>query len=266
MGSRPLRIQKTDGSLRLILEMMTAIIVFFLLHCYASVFAQSFFLHRYMAHGMFRMNLDWERFFYLFTFLAQGSSFLHPKSYAALHAEHHKHSDTPEDPHSPHFFKDVWAMMRNTAHVYSEFKSGKRKSNSAYIENLPTWDFVDRLGNRLIVRLVFCVFYALFYANFAPSYWWFLLLPIHFLMGPIHGALVNWCGHKYGYVNYRIKDCSRNTFVWDLLLAGETFQNNHHRFPKAANFASKWFEFDPVYPVIRLMHFLKIIKINHSSL
>ena len=113
---------------------MLVIVSFFIIHWYASVFAQSFFLHRYMAHRMFTMNPFWERFFYLFTFLAQGSSFLHPKSYAQLHLEHHKHSDTEEDPHSPHFWKDVFSMMVNTGRVYMDFKTGKRESTSPYIE------------------------------------------------------------------------------------------------------------------------------------
>ena len=44
--------------------------------------------------------------------------------------------------------------------------------------------------------------YTAFYVAFAPHWSLFLLLPVHFLMGPIHGAIVNWCGHKYGYRNF----------------------------------------------------------------
>ena len=141
----------------------------FIIHWYASVFAQSFFLHRYMAHRMFTMNPFWERFFYLFTFLAQGSSFLHPKSYAQLHLEHHNHSDTEEDPHSPHFWKDVFSMMVNTGRVYMDFKTGKRESTSPYIERMPTWNLVDRLGDNHLVRLAFCAAYVGIYWAFAPT-------------------------------------------------------------------------------------------------
>lgn len=240
---------------------MTAIIIFFVLHWYASVIAQSFFLHRYMAHSMFRMSPFWEKFFYLFTFVAQGSSFLHPKSYAALHMEHHKHSDTEEDPHSPHFFSDVWGMMKNTARVYHEFKTGQRESSSPSIRALPTWPLVDRLGNSIFVRLGFCALYILFYYYFAPSPIWYLLLPFHFLMGPVHGAFVNWCGHKYGYRNHNTPDQSKNTFAWDLLFVGETFQNNHHRFPNRANFANRWYEWDVLYPFILVLDKLRIIRL-----
>ena len=61
-----------------------AIAIFFVGHWWLSVFSQTFFLHRYGAHRMFTMSKGWERFFYLFTYLTQGSSFLVPKGYAVL--------------------------------------------------------------------------------------------------------------------------------------------------------------------------------------
>ena len=57
-------------------------------------------------------------------------------------------------------------------------------------------------------------------------------------------------------------DKSKNTFFWDLLLLGELFQNNHHKYQNSPNFAKKWFEFDPSYPIIKLMHHLHIIRLR----
>ncbi|MFW1410844.1 hypothetical protein ACEWAY_23205, partial [Vibrio parahaemolyticus] len=79
-----------------------------------------------------------------------------------------------------------------------------------------------------VTRILFMLGYVTFYYFFAPNYWWYLLLPIHFLMGPIQGAIVNWCGHKYGYSNFENGDHSKNTSPWGILLMGELFQNNHH--------------------------------------
>ena len=90
--------------------------------------------------------------------------------------------------------------------------------------------------------------------------WWYLLLPVHFLMGPIQGALVNWCGHKYGYANYNNGDHSKNTEPFGILLMGELFQNNHHKFRNNVNFAKRWFELDPAYQVMRLMNAVGIIR------
>ena len=97
---------------------------------------------------------------------------------------------------------------------------------------------------------------------------WYLyfLLPIHFLMGPVHGAIVNWCGHMYGYSNYDNNDKSKNSLVFDVLMGGELFQNNHHKFPTSAKFAAQWYEFDPTFPVIWLMTKVGIIKMNPKPL
>jgi len=84
------------------------IAIFFLCHWILSLFAQTLFLHRYAAHGMFRMSRFWERCFFLFTYMVQRSSFLNPRAYAVMHRMHHAFSDTERDPHSPNFFKDVF--------------------------------------------------------------------------------------------------------------------------------------------------------------
>lgn len=241
---------------------MLAILTLLFLHWYACIFAQSFFLHRYAAHKMFRMSRFWERFFYLFTWIAQGSSFLNPRAYSLLHLEHHKHSDTEKDPHSPSFFKDVISMMLHTRRVFHSIKRGEHESvRNAKPHQYPEWGLVDNFGDNWIVRLGFCVLYFAFYYNFAPSPIWYLLLPVHFLMGPIHGAFVNWCGHKYGYANFDNKDHSKNTFFWDIIFMGECFQNNHHRYPRSSNFAKRWFEFDGLYPFIWIMNRVHIIKL-----
>src|SRR5690606_12907043 len=68
---------------------VTAIIIFFILHWYLSLFVQTFYLHRYAAHRMFSMSPFWEKFFHVLTFIAQGSSYLSPYAYGVLHRMHH---------------------------------------------------------------------------------------------------------------------------------------------------------------------------------
>ena len=211
---------------------------------------------------MFKMNIFWERFFYLLLLISQGSSFLNPRAYAILHRMHHAYSDTEKDPHSPHFFKDVFGMMIATKNMYLAYLLHKIEPEPAFRGNYPEWPIIDRIGDSWIWRIACGLFYIWFYVTFAISWWMFLLLPVHFLMGPIHGAIVNWCGHKYGYSNHDNDDHSKNSLPWDFLLMGELFQNNHHKRPNSPNFATRWWEFDPTYPMMKVMHWLRIIKLR----
>jgi len=238
------------------------LLTFILLHWFVSLFCQTFFLHRYASHKMFTMNKFWEKTFYMVTFLSQGSSFLNPRAYAIMHRMHHAYSDTEKDPHSPHFFKDVWQMTLHTKDIYVDYVKNKTQPEKAFQGNYPEWPLMDAISDNWIVRVLFGVLYFAIYLFIAPHWLFFLLLPVHFFMGPIHGAIVNWCGHKYGYANYDNDDHSKNSLPIDFLLMGELMQNNHHKSPNSINFAKKWWEFDPTYPVIKLFHWVGIIKIR----
>ncbi|HKC66739.1 MAG TPA: acyl-CoA desaturase [Bacteroidia bacterium] len=240
------------------------ILIFFLAHWFLSLFCQTFFLHRYGAHKMFTTNPFWEKFFYFLTFISQGSSFLNPRAYAILHRMHHAYSDTEKDPHSPHFFKDVWQMTMHTKEIYSNYAARKVEPEKPFRGNYPEWPIIDKIGDMWLVRILFGVLYVLFYVKFATAWWMFLLLPIHFFMGPIHGAIVNWCGHKYGYSNYDNDDHSKNTLPVDIFLMGELMQNNHHKKPNSVNFAQKKFEIDPSYQIIKVLTWLRIIKLRRE--
>ena len=242
---------------------MPAILLFFFLHWFLSLFFHSFFLHRFASHKMFTTSKKWEKTFYIMTWLTQGSSYLVPRAYAVMHRMHHTYSDTEKDPHSPHFFKDIWQMMLHTAAIYKGFLSGTNLPDARFTkEYLPIWEKLDKVGNHNITRLLFAALYTTFYVLFAPNFWWFLLLPIHFLMGPIQGAIVNWFGHKMGYSNFDNNDHSKNTTPWGFFLLGELFQNNHHFKGDDPNFAKKWYEFDGTYQIMRCLHFFKVISLK----
>jgi stearoyl-CoA desaturase (delta-9 desaturase) len=238
------------------------ILIFFIAHWFLSLFFQTFFQHRYASHRMFTTSKGWERVFYLMAYFFEGASFLNPRAYALMHREHHAYSDTEKDPHSPHFFTDVFQMMKATIITFRDHLKRTKDPEARFEGHYPEWPIVDRIGSSILSRLAFGAAYTWFYIAFATHWWMFLLLPIHYLMGPIHGAIVNWCGHKYGYSNFDNNDKSKNTTPFDFLMLGELFQNNHHRHPNSANFGNKWFEIDPVYPVMKLMHRLRIIKLR----
>lgn len=248
------------------MEAALPIIIFFLIHWWGSVFMQTFYLHRYASHGMFTMSKGWERFFYFLTWFFQGSSFLNPRAYAWMHREHHAYSDTDKDPHSPHFYRDAFSMMWQTKGYYNDYVFRRKQTEPRFQAAVPEWALIDRIGDNWITRVAFGTAYTLFYIAYAPHWAFFALLPIHYLMGPVHGAIVNWCGHKYGYRNFNTRDQSVNGLPIDFLTLGELFQNNHHRYGQAPKFAQRAWEVDPAWPVIKLFHALGIINLDQKPI
>ncbi len=242
---------------------MVAIIIFFIAHWYLSLFSQTFFLHRYAAHKAFTMSRAWERFFFIFTYITQGSSYLSPRAYGIMHRVHHAYTDTELDPHSPTYDKNLLTMMWRTKNTYSGILYGTIPVEERFTKNVPDWRKFDLWCNDWPSRLLWIGVYILFYVIFAPSLWWFLLIPIHAVMGPLHGVIINWFAHKYGHVNFETDNTSKNLFKVDWLMFGEGYHNNHHKFPSKTNFATNKGEFDPCYPIIKLLNRAGIIKVNN---
>ena len=105
-------------------------------------------------------------------------------------------------------------MMLATKKTYDDFAYRRVEPEARFDGGMPDWPALDRLGqswlgaHRVGRR---CTRSSI--VKFATHPWMFALLPLHFVMGPIHGAIVNWCGHRYGYRNFDSGDVSRNTLV-----------------------------------------------------
>jgi stearoyl-CoA desaturase (Delta-9 desaturase) len=242
-----------------------AILIFFAAHWYLSLFTQTFFLHRYAAHGMFTMNKFWEKVFYILTYITQGSSFLSPKAYGIMHRLHHAYADTEKDPHSPSYSTGLMDMMWKTKSIYNDILNDRANIDPKFTKNVPDWKFMEWLGDRWLSRLAWGTLYTLFYIHYAEYWWEYLLLPIHYLMGPVHGAIINWFAHKFGYINFKVDDTAKNLLPFDFLMMGEGYHNNHHKLGGRANFGVKWHEFDPTYPVILVLNALGIIHLKKNN-
>jgi len=241
---------------------MIAILIFFVAHWYFSLFFQTFFLHRYAAHGAFTMSKRMEKVVFVLTWIFQGSNYLSAYGYGIMHRMHHAYADTPQDPHSPKYDESIFKMMWKTKSIYSSITNKTVKVDPRFLENIPEWTSFDRFARSWVSRIAWGAAYTLFYLQFATVWWLWLLLPLHYLLSPIHGAIINWFAHKYGYRNFEVGDTSRNFLPLDFLMMGESYHNNHHKFGSRANFGGiRWHEIDPTYYIMLLLDKMKIIKL-----
>ena len=241
------------------------VLIFFLLHWYLSLFCQTFFLHRYAAHGAFKMSRGWEKFFYILTFITQGSSYMSARTYALLHRLHHAYTDTEDDPHSPSFSKNALDLMNQTRKKYADIYNRRMIIEEKFTKNVPDWPAFDRIAHPWITRVLWICLYVAFYVTFATAACQYIFLPISILIGPVHGGIINWFAHKYGHTNFAMNNTSRNLFYIDVLMLGEAYHNNHHKFPSSINFGVKKSEIDPIYFVILLFNRLGIIRLNRAD-
>jgi stearoyl-CoA desaturase (Delta-9 desaturase) len=241
---------------------MILILLFLVAHWYLSLFMQTFLQHRYAAHGAFTMSKFWERFFFLAAYITQGSSYISPRVYAIMHRMHHAYTDTDKDPHSPRNDSNLFIMMWRVRNLTNNIYKAKQDIEPRFLKNLPDWPALDKIAYSNLSRFGWIAVYVLFYVLFAPSAWWFLLIPVHILMLPLQGVIINWFAHKYGSVNFKMKNTSTNLFKVDLLMMGEAYHNNHHKNPSSTNFGFRWHELDPTFAVIRLLNWLKVIRIH----
>lgn len=241
---------------------MLVILGFFIAHWYLSLFFQTFFLHRYAAHRAFTMNKFTEKVFFVLTWIFQGSNYLSAYGYGVMHRMHHAFADTPNDPHSPKYDESLFKMMWKTRTIYADINSKRVQVDSRFTEGVPQWETFDKFARSWVSRIFWGVIYVGVYWIYADVWWLWLLLPIQFLLSPVHGAIINWFAHKYGYRNFAVGDTSKNFLPVDVLMMGESYHNNHHKFGSRANFGGiRWHEVDPTYLVILLLNKINIIQL-----
>lgn len=241
------------------------ILIFVLVLWYGGLFFQSFFLHRYAAHQTFTMSKIMERITFVLTWIFQGSSYLSAYGYGIMHRMHHAYTDTEKDPHSPSHDANLFAMMWKTKTIYQDINLQRIGIDQRFMKNFPQWKSFDQFASSNFSRIFWISAYITFFVVFVTSWWQWLLLPVILLMAPIHGVIINWFGHIYGYENYTMKNTSKNIFHFDFLMMGEGYHNNHHKNSSSANFGVKWHEVDITYLIIRLLNAVGCIQLKKAT-
>ncbi len=238
------------------------IALFLILHWYTSLFFQSVFHHRYAAHGLFSMSKLMEKIFYWGCFITQGSSYISANTYGLMHRLHHANTDTEHDPHSPENSPNVFTMMWQTRTNYYNLFTGKTVADDKFKKDLPDWKLFEKFAHNWVTRFMWVGIYTAFYIFFATAWWMFLFLPITMIMGSLQGASVNWRAHRFGYVNFKMKNTSKNILPVDFIFWGKSYHNNHHQHPTRPNNESRWFEMDMGFIAMKILDKEKFIQLK----
>ena len=219
-------------------------LVYFAVHCVGG----TVFYHRYLSHKSFKIS-NWGYFFCLFaSFWGLYGS---PVSWSAIHRQHHRHTDTVRDPHSP-FFKSIFDV---------QLFSFLAKPNFRYVKDLlevPSLVFVHRYYF-LLHGFLSVVLLLISWEVFLYAYLWPAFFTWHF------ASLTNSVCHVWGYRNFSVADKSRNNPIIAFLTFGEGWHNNHHARPRRPSFREKWWELDPGAWIIQVIEAKSNRSTTHSE-
>lgn len=199
--------------------------------------------HRQLTHDSYKTHTVLTKLFsVLGCFAGTGS----PLAWVAIHINHHLKSDKPDDPHSP-LYKGIKIFSLDYVNeVNNDTKWRMRK-------------LVTNTFQQFLHRYYFAIIALYSTLLFMIGGFW-LMVFLHWTPALITGLMsnvVNYVGHKPnwlgGYRSHNLNDQSTNNWLWSIPSWGESWHNNHHRFPKNAYFGNKWWEFDISGLVIKLI-------------
>ena len=224
--------------------------------------------HRLLAHRSFTCPRWFERTLAIIGIFSLQDS---PAYWVAVHRRHHQFADEDQDPHSP-LVNFAWAYV---GWIVIRKQSIERRSlTERYARDLIRDPFYVWIENywTLVTLGQWVVYFAggfiggVLMGMATGAALWFATGI--FLWGVVVRTVVMWhltwalnsVAHRWGYRNYQTPDDSRNNVLLGFATGGEGCHNNHHAYPSSARHGHRWWEFDYVYGLIRLLAAVGLAK------
>ena len=225
------------------------------------MFALTAFYHRYFSHRTFRTSRAVQ---FAFAVLGAASVQRGPLWWAAHHRNHHRHTDTALDPHSPAVHGFLWSHAG-----WFLTRSGFRTDWSRIpdLARYPELRWLDRFDTLVPVALA-AGLYALgaWLESAAPQLrtsgpqllvWGFFISTVVLFHATV---TINSLAHRFGSRRFDTGDESRNNLWLALLTFGEGWHNNHHFFPGSARQGFRWWEVDLSWYGLRVLAALGLVR------
>jgi stearoyl-CoA desaturase (delta-9 desaturase) len=202
--------------------------------------------HRYFSHRTYKTSRFMQ---FLLAFLAETSSQKGVLWWAAHHRDHHKHSDTDKDVHSPaqhgFWYSHVGWLYDRTA-----------RTNYQRVKDLARYPELVALDKLWIVPPFLLGFACWLAFGWAGLFGGFMLSTVL----AWHGTFtINSLSHLWGTRRYDTTDDSRNNWILAIITMGEGWHNNHHHFMNSTRQGFRWWEIDLSYYIVRAMGWLGLV-------
>ena len=200
--------------------------------------------HRLHTHRSYKVPKLLEYFFAVCgTLTLEGG----PIFWVATHRLHHQHSDTDNDPHTPHH-GGFWSHMGWI--LFGEGHHNDTKLMSKYAPDLAVDPFYLWLNTYHWVPLTAFGLVTLALGGWPMVFW----LVFFRVTAGLHATwLVNSATHMWGSRRFQTKDDSKNSWWVAILTFGEGWHNNHHAHPTSARHGLAWYEVDMTWLQIKVL-------------
>jgi stearoyl-CoA desaturase (delta-9 desaturase) len=224
----------------------TAVVVAVALYI-VRMFSVTGFYHRYFSHRTFQTSRAAQ---FVFAVLGASCGQRGPLWWAAHHRNHHRHSDTEDDVHSPRHHGFLWSHMGWIT------SPANFRTDLAVVKDLaryPELRFLDRF-DVLVPALLALVLFLL--GGWTLLIWGFFVSTVVLFHCT---CFINSLAHTMGRRRYATTDDSRNSLLLALITFGEGWHNNHHRYPGAVRQSHRWYEVDLTFYGLWLLSKLGVI-------
>jgi len=224
------------------------------------MFAITGVFHRYFSHRTYQTSRVMQ---FLLGFLGTTSAQKGPIWWASHHRHHHKHSDTPEDMHSPvihgiYYAHVGWVLSSEYAHTRTELV----KDLMAFpeIRMLDRFNLVPpfmlAVATYLLGTWLAHSFPQLGTNGFQMLVWGFFISTVLLY----HGTFcINSFTHIIGKRRFKTTDNSRNHWLLALITLGEGWHNNHHRYPGSERQGFYWWELDVSHYILKCLSWVGLV-------
>jgi len=203
--------------------------------------------HRYFSHRTYKTSRVFQ---FVLAWLGCSALQKGPLWWSAHHRQHHRHSDTEHDPHSPVVTSFWWShvgWILSSHHVRTE------------VEHVRDWNRYPELrwlNNLHGVPGMALAGLAFWIGGWAGLFWGFFVSTVLLY----HATFcVNSLCHVLGFRRYPTKDDSRNNLFVAILTLGEGWHNNHHHHQSSANQGFFWWEIDVSYYLIKTLSLFGVV-------
>lgn len=186
--------------------------------------------HRQLTHNSYKTHPVITKLFSILGCLGGTGS---PLAWVAIHINHHLKSDKVNDPHSP-LHKGIKIFALNYEHEVDTITKWKMRT----LITDPFQQFLHRYYFGIVILwsiLLYLLggFYLMIFLHWAPMF-----------VTAFMSNLVNYIGHKPnwwgGFRTYNLNDQSTNNWLWAIPSWGESWHNNHHRYPRNYSTGQGW--------------------------